>query len=104
MTDSYYNTTKVGGQQLAQYEAKAQSQEEEVLAFFEAHPYCLFTRAELHTKVLQKAPVSSITRTLSNLKDLGVIRKTGKKRAGECGRPMYCWALTRDTIQGELQL
>lgn len=93
MHDSFYNTTHERGADLKKREVKAESQEARVLRYFQANPHGSWTRSELHRVILRNAPVSSITRTLANLKSRGEIERTDDQRDGDFGVPMYTWRL-----------
>lgn len=91
---SYYNTTNVTGPLLKKYQQKTVNQNIEIMEFFNQNPKAQVTRAELHEHVLQDAPVSSITRSLSNLKDEGRLIKTKRRmKVGKYGRYMHSWRL-----------
>ena len=99
----YYNTTHETGADLAKYQDAALSQDERLLAFFQAHPGVTWTRAEMHRHVLTEAPVASITRSLKTLTNKGLVEKTGETREGAYGRPCYTWRLAeREPEQQEL--
>jgi hypothetical protein len=97
---SYYNTTEIfNRQQLDEYEAKAQTQEEILLEFFECHPDKKFTRDELHCFVLRDAPVSSITRALANLKNQKRIVRLDEYRDGKYKRRQHLWQYKRRDLK-----
>lgn len=99
---SHHNTTHEGGARLARFEGQAKSQEEQVLEFFGTHSGSTYTRSELHLQIMQRAPVSSITRALANLKKKNKIERTTEKRDGNYGRPQYCWRLADAQRQPDL--
>jgi len=93
MGTHHFNSTHESGAFLKKIERKAESQEVQLLKYFQANPASSWTRAELHRVILKDCPVSSITRGLANLKNRGQIERTAEKRDGDFGRPMYCWRL-----------
>lgn len=90
---TFYNTTGETGYKLKKYQRQSIKQEERILNFFHEHPDAEMTRPELHEHVLTEAPVSSITRALSDLRDQGKLVRTTRKRQGTYGRECHCWRL-----------
>lgn len=90
--DSYFNTTKETGDQLASYRHKAKGQEAVIMKFFLEHPGRLFTPSQLNP-LLPRAPLTSVRRAISDLTTAGVLVKTAQKRPGLFGRPELHWKL-----------
>ena len=88
---TYYNTTFVRGQQLAEYTRLAEAQEDRVHEFFRANTGLLLSPEDVHEHVLPTAPRRSIARCLANLTEAGVLVKTDHQVPGRFGRPVHCW-------------
>ena len=92
--DKYHNTTGLSGEQLRERQMKSGSQNEKILAFFRRHPCLMLTPFEVqHAMYLDKTPITSIRRALSDLTRLGYLTKTDIKRKGPYGADCYCWKL-----------
>ncbi len=105
MTESYFNTTRVRGRQLAHYRQAAESQDEKVLDFFNDNPDRQFTPEDIGRLVLPGTPRTSWGRTLTDLTKIGLLEKTNNQTDGVWGRPIYYWRLARrDPNQAELAL
>jgi len=89
---SFYNTTGVTGNQLQQYRQQAESQESVILQFFLEHPHSAYTPSEL-SKLLPRAPLTSIRRAVSDLTREGLLEKTTAQKNGIYNRPEYKWRL-----------
>jgi Fe2+ or Zn2+ uptake regulation protein len=101
----FYNTIHENGQELRESKAKVRKQEEIVLQFFQYHRRGNFTPDEVHGVVLQKAPLTSIRRAITNLTDQGKLIKTDEMRAGVYGKLTHTWELApADKGQKQLDL
>ena len=94
---SFHNTIEASGDDLKTFEAKAQTQEEKIAAFFMmACPGGTeYAPSDLHLGLFdhKKVPLTSIRRALSNLTRQGILVKTGKQKRGPYGKPEYKWKL-----------
>ena len=102
---AYFNTTHVRGQQLADYEAKTDSQEIMILQFFKANKGSEWTPEDIHQHHggFHSTPLTSIRRAFSNLQRDGFIEKTDNQVEGMYGRPVYTWRVKiREGVQNEL--
>ena len=88
----YFNSTRVVGQSLAIYTAKATAQDDKVLEFLKHNPLLEVTAEDINDLVLAGAPETSPRRALSTLFRDGLVEKRGKT-AGKYGRPIYVWRL-----------
>lgn len=97
MSAAYHNTTDSRGRQLEEYEAKAITQDQRVLRFFQSNPNATFTPSEVlnyaFSHLLPRPPVTSVRRAMSNLTAPGKLEKTTEQRIGPYGRPEYTWRL-----------
>jgi predicted transcriptional regulator len=101
--ESYYNTTRVRGQELVLYEILAKRQEERVLEFFMANPKAELSAEDIGKLVLAGTPRTSWGRSLTNLMKRGLIDKLDRQVEGAWGRPIYLWKLKpREPVQGGL--
>ena len=104
---NYFNTTHVFGEELARYQDAALSQEERLLAYFEAaynaggHYVLLTPTAALNRVFNNSVPITSVRRALSNLTRDGKLRTSGKAM-GPYGRPEHYWRLVERSSQREL--
>ena len=96
MSQPFYNTTGLAGEQLERRIEQAESQEEAVEALFEAHPAAALTPFEVQRAVLPGSPITSVRRAITNLTDQGVLRKTDHQKEGPYGDPNYTWTLARE--------
>ena len=93
---SYYNTTHVCGNKLAEYESKANHQELEVIAIFKMHkPGTELSPDEVHDYMVEEnlIPLTSTRRAITTLTKKNVLEKTKTQRMGRYGRLTYCWKL-----------
>lgn len=104
---SYHNTNDLRGDELAEAEAKCQSQEARVLEFMKGKPDEEFTRDEIFKFVyepdenLRHAPPSSAGRALTNLYKQNLITKNVDKRPGVLygNRPQHLYKLIKSGEQ-----
>jgi predicted ArsR family transcriptional regulator len=90
---SYYNTTNVNGQDLRDYRARAKSQEDLILVYFQSRggewsPSQIWQRL-----FADGTPITSVRRAMTNLAEQGQLFKTERKCRGSFGRPEYLWRL-----------
>lgn len=93
--DSYFNTTRQTGDQLAQYREQAATQESVIIQFFREHPHSAYTPSDL-SKLLPRAPLTSIRRAVTNLTRQGLLEKTTSQKAGIYNRPEHKWRLRKE--------
>ena len=71
-TTHYHNTTELVDEELSKAIAKAITQDEKVLTFFQAHSLEEFTPSQVHEAVFDdNVPITSVRRALSNLTRIG---------------------------------
>lgn len=100
----YHNTTEAVDPQLKQYEQKAKSQEDKILAYFESHldDYVLLSPTLVLRHIFNNTvPITSVRRALSNLTRDGFLQMSGKVM-GPYGRPEHYWRLVPRNPQQEL--
>lgn len=97
MRRTYYNTTGVTGDELDDYQNRALSQDERLLAWFRANPRAKPIASELVLAVfLNRCPITSVRRSLNTLMNEGYIQKLDEqRRTGDWRRPEHCWRLVR---------
>ena len=90
---TYFNTTRVRGQQLVDYECRTNCQEDAIEDFFRANIGVMVAPHEVQGIIpsLERAPLTSIRRAFTNLEHAGVIEKTDVQIEGTMGRPVYLW-------------
>jgi hypothetical protein len=90
----YYNTNKESGFELVESQHKSFKQEQVVLDFFRNHLE-EYTPFEVHARipVLQKSPVTSVRRSITDLTDQGYLEKTPIMRKGLYGKANHTWML-----------
>ena len=97
---SYYNTTHQSGAQVLRYRRQAQTQDQQLLEFFEANPRQLYTPSELLLFVFESAvPITSVRRAVSTLTERGQLVKTDRQKPGPYGRPEYAWRLATGQLE-----
>lgn len=93
-TMSYYNTTKLEGDQLEIKMQKARSQKDIVLTIFETQPVIEYTPFDiLRMWPGRKPPITSIRRCITDLTKEGYIMKTDILRKGLYGDVNHTWKL-----------
>ena len=96
---TYFNTNHVRGRQLAEYEGKAATQDDRILAFFRKHSQASFTPSQVHHALIMSCPITSVRRSVSSLTERGLLEKTETQRQGPYGRPEYCWRLAKGQLR-----
>lgn len=103
MPDSYYNTNREKGATLAKSNAKAGTQEDQILEFFQRLGY------EVHKAPHQvrlaifplKTPITSVRRGMTNLSKAGKLEKTDNMTMGPWGKMVHTWKLPAPKNGGE---
>ena len=90
---TYYNTTHLSGSDLKQSVSTAITQDSIILNHFKNHPGTLFTPFDLLNLFDFNTPITSVRRSVTNLKKDGLLEKTAEKRMGVYGKLNYCWKL-----------
>ena len=104
MNNSYYNTTRVAGAKLAEYEARAKGQEVDVMRYFRDRPDRLISPEQVHRAVMSNAPRRSVARALANLTANGILEKTDHQVTGKYGRPIYCWRFNPELVRPQAEM
>lgn len=100
--DAFYNTTHESGATLAEYEAKAATQDEVITAIYESHWPKPLSPSQVHNLMGGKCPLTSVRRSITNLTNRNVLSKTMDKHQGAYGRPEYCWTFNRPVTQVDM--
>ena len=97
----FYNTNAEKGATLEESQKKAKSQDEMVLEFLRSHEQLGVTpeRTLRHFQIMESlnesrwhnTPITSIRRSFSNLKNKGLIYKTGDTVKGDFGKQVAIW-------------
>lgn len=93
---TYYNTTQETGQDLREFQQKAQTQDSTIATFFELNPGQMFTPWEIQSLAFTPPapPITSVRRSMNTLTRAGLIEKTRHlKEVGEYGRRSFAWRL-----------
>lgn len=91
---THYNTTHEQDKKLKEYEVKTETQEDKVLAFFQANSEKHFAPHQILESVFcSNVPPTSVRRAITNLTKSGKLYKTDVKVEGQFGRPCYTWML-----------
>ena len=90
---SYHNTLAHEGDKLRNYEQKALSQDERILAVFTDWNIVDFTPSEMRRYALTGSPLTSVRRSMNTLTKQGKLIKTDEQRMGPYGRPETVWRL-----------
>lgn len=91
----YYNTNKERGGTLNKSRARAMTQQERIMAYYNDFPGYYCTPDELKRMVLFGAPITSVRRALTNLTDAGLLVKSNHMKMGEHGKMVHTWRLPR---------
>jgi hypothetical protein len=93
----FHNTLELAGPALAEAHAKAKSQEERILEYFQrSSPGATFTPEYLLPLMPRGTPLTSVRRAMTNLTTAGHLEKVplGQKRTrGKLGKPVHSWTL-----------
>lgn len=99
MSGPYFNTTAEPGPTLARYQAKAQTQDERVLAFYRQRAGELLPPSKVWRETGMESegvPFTSVRRAINTLTKAGHLVKTVTKRPGIYQRSELCWVYPRD--------
>ena len=104
MSDSYYNTNNEQGVLLFKSNKKAKSQEEDILKIFKSNPDTEFSPEDIWFRLgFSKVLLTSVRRALSNLSNAKkwycAIYKTDNMKAGNYGKNVHTWKLSRNERQ-----
>lgn len=92
--DRYHNTNGLSGDDLKQKQMKTGSQNRKVLDFFRSHSYENFTPWEVNRALgMNNTPITSIRRAITDLTEMGYLRRTDIQRPGLYKEPCYAWQL-----------
>lgn len=89
---SYYNTNKLKSTDLQTAEKKAETQEKKVMSIFKSEKRKM-TASDVLDIYPDPAPLTSIRRAISNLKELGHLEKTEQMKTGIYGSPEHFYQL-----------
>ena len=92
---TYFNTTYLQGEKLAERRRKAGSLEVVILNLFLAHPDRMMTPSEVWRVVGSSKgwPLTSVRRAMTMLTKAGELVKTEQTNEGSMGAPAHCWRL-----------
>lgn len=95
VSGTYWNTTGLKGDELAEARRAASNQEAFVLALYRAARGPLSPSEALHRcEAAGKAwPLTSVRRAVTNLTKAGALVRLDSKRQGDYGRPEHEWGL-----------
>ncbi len=90
---NYYDTTKASQQDRASYQQKAKSQSVAIMKWF-----CTQRKPASPSEVLNavfngSVPITSVRRSMTDLSNAGVLKKTNETVDGIYGRPEHKWTL-----------
>jgi len=91
---SYYNTTKIKGDDLKTSQNKAVSQENKIFDLFTKKIW--MSPAVAYYEFDEIFPITSIRRAFSNLTKKGKVYKTDKMVLGLYGKPEHLWKIKTD--------
>lgn len=87
---TYHNTTRLKGEELKTAEQKAQNQDQIIKEYFDTHSRPVSSCDLFKKGILEKAPITSIRRSVSNLWKQGYIEAVGRKE-GMYGRTVFTY-------------
>ena len=93
---SYHNTNQLNATALSRAMKNAKRQEDIVLLFYKAYPHRSYAPHEIHALLemeLSDAPITSVRRAMSNLKNSGDLIKTDEMIDGPYGQPVHRYRL-----------
>lgn len=100
---TYYNTTHEAD--TLKYKVKADKQDDQIIEFFRKHWQGSFTPCDIWSKVFTpQTPITSVRRSITNLENAGMLKKTEIKRDGLYGRPNYTWRLVLPELSKQYEL
>lgn len=90
----FYNTINASGQTLIEFEAKAESQKDHILALFERNPKTEFTPFDVCSLFEDKKwPITSVRRAMNDLTKEGHLVKLDVLKEERLGAPNHLWVL-----------
>jgi len=94
---AYYNTTGLSGEELQKSISKAVTQDDRVMYIMKKNdrPMSASTIWGKYRANFGNCPLTSIRRSLSNLKQYGSIRWTGEYKKGIYGKPERLWEVVK---------
>tara|TARA_R110002126_G_scaffold220687_1_gene366072 strand:- start:81 stop:380 length:300 start_codon:yes stop_codon:yes gene_type:complete len=98
---SYFNTNNESGETLSESNAKALSQDEEVLRLFRVFDALTVNPETIHKHLqdtnakYKNVPLTSTRRSFSNLYNRGLIEKTNQMVTGSYGKKIHNWRLSK---------
>ena len=94
---AYYNTTGLSGEELQKAKSKAVTQDDRVFLIMQikARPMSASIIWGAYRANFGNCPLTSIRRSLSNLKQYGSIRWTGEYKKGIYGKPERLWEVVK---------
>ena len=95
----YYNTNAEEGSVLEASEKQADSQEDTILKYFQAHPTCLYSPSWFQKVLMPQTPITSIRRAITNLANAGHLVKTSYMVKGLYHKKEHAWQL-KETNHG----
>lgn len=93
----YYNTNDLHGTDRAAAEARALTQEDRVLRYFESMPGVALAPDQVLRIMPGGTPLTSVRRAITNLTLRGLLVKTDRMRNGSYGAPVHTWHLASPT-------
>ena len=92
--DSYHNTNGEVSPVLERSEAKAQTQEDRILALYRTGEQ--LTPDQVHARLFDyRTPLTSVRRAITNLTSAGYLEKTDRQREGMYGKQVFVWRAVR---------
>lgn len=99
---SYHDTTNAPADKRKEYEQKALTQEDKILAYFRRNWHRRLSPSQVQRYVMQAQPITSVRRAITNLTNKGLLVKTEHKVDGPYGRPEYQWQYKGENRQEEM--
>lgn len=92
---TYYDTTAVSERDRKKYAHAALRQDDSILQVFRQSENPL-TPSEVHSLLYlgSTTPLTSVRRSITNLTNKGMLRKSGQKKIGMYGRPEHVWEIS----------
>lgn len=101
-TQSFHNTIREEGTELARSERQASSQEERVLTFFQDRPWGGWSPFQIQRLVLPECPITSVRRAMTNLSNQGKLEKSNIMMLERYGKKNHYWHLAGVKDQMEM--
>ena len=100
MNKEHYNTTNLSGAELETANNTAETQQQEILKFFKAHPRHSFTPLEVWRQLGCRYRETSVRRAITNLTAADCLEKTDVKIIEQYGGLNYKWRLRPPAVIG----